>query len=452
MTSPKRQSDGFWLNALIALAVYLSVVGTGVFGIVTLAEKSAGTALNVAKAVTEVAAIREARANFEATPRVLRVEPHDPRREPVHVESDAFDHARTSPMLFERADRETIDDLKRAVDERIVTDDASPWHHSDRTTFKTMCVRLCDGAYFPISFATTRRHFARDEAVCASRCGMPARLFVFPNPGGTPDMMRDRSGHSYLALPSAFQFRKGAVEGCTCKAKPWEVASRERHRMYALEEKLAAGKLVDMAELTSLRSRYATRVVAKASPRTGTVRIPVAVHAPPRVEVAPLAPQITTSAVEVPEAVGRPVAPATDTAAGSVRRGSKRTLLEHVQPSAEIAALQPGPGTDGNRIALPEPVRLPPIPAKSSLERPDGEPTPAPARFKLRRDRKPVLYSKTKRGLPGRLPEDDEPAMVSPVKKISVGVTRNEIWGVGRNAHGAPRGGSAFEVFARNFY
>lgn len=452
MTLPERQSDGLWLNVLVALAVYLSVLGAGVFGIVTLAEKSADTALHVAKAVTEVAAIREARANFEATPRVLRVEPHDPRREPVHVESDAFDHARTSPILFERADRETIDDLKRAVDERIVTDDASPWHDGERTTFKTMCVRLCDGAYFPISFATTRRHFARDEAVCASRCGMPARLFVFPNPGGTPDIMRDRSGHSYLALPSAFQFRKGAVEGCTCQAKPWELASRERHRMYELEEKLAAGKLVDKAELTSLRSRFASQVVAKASPRTGTVRIPVAVHAPPRVEVAPVVPQITTGAVEVPEAVGRLVAPASGAVADSVSRGSKRKLLEQVEPSTEIAALQPEPGADGKRFALSEPVRLPPIPAKSSLERPDGEPTPAPARFKSRRDRRPFQYSRAKRNLAGRLPENDETATVSLVKKISVGVTRTEIWGVGRNAHGAPRGGSAFEVFARNFY
>jgi len=35
-------------------------------------------------------------------------------------------------------------------------------------TYRTLCVRSCDGYYFPISYATGRGRFKTDAAVCAS--------------------------------------------------------------------------------------------------------------------------------------------------------------------------------------------------------------------------------------------------------------------------------------------
>jgi hypothetical protein len=41
-----------------------------------------------------------------------------------------------------------------------------------------MCVRLCDGFYFPVSFSTLGSRFPEDEAKCKDQCAAPAELFV----------------------------------------------------------------------------------------------------------------------------------------------------------------------------------------------------------------------------------------------------------------------------------
>jgi hypothetical protein len=92
---------------------------------------------------------------------------------------------------------------------------------------------MCDGYFFPISFATTPDRFATDEAACRSRCTSPARLYVYPNPGGEPEEMRDTRGQPYSALKTAFLFRTNYDESCTCKPHPWEQQALARHRAFA---------------------------------------------------------------------------------------------------------------------------------------------------------------------------------------------------------------------------
>ncbi|HPG89875.1 MAG TPA: DUF2865 domain-containing protein, partial [Hyphomicrobium sp.] len=54
-------------------------------------------------------------------------------------------------------------------------------------TYRTLCVRLCDGYYFPVSFSTLPSHFAQDAEACSSRCAAPTELYYYPNPGGAVD-------------------------------------------------------------------------------------------------------------------------------------------------------------------------------------------------------------------------------------------------------------------------
>ena len=49
-------------------------------------------------------------------------------------------------------------------------------------TYRTLCVRLCDGYYFPVSFSTLPNHFQRDAELCQSRCAAPAELLLPPKP------------------------------------------------------------------------------------------------------------------------------------------------------------------------------------------------------------------------------------------------------------------------------
>ena len=76
------------------------------------------------------------------------------------------------------------------------------------TVFRTLCVRISDGYYFPVSFATVRSNFDVDEAKCqASNPGEELRLFVHRNPSEEPEEMVDLTGLAYSQLPNAFLYR-----------------------------------------------------------------------------------------------------------------------------------------------------------------------------------------------------------------------------------------------------
>jgi hypothetical protein len=103
----------------------------------------------------------------------------------------------------------------------------------DRTTYRTLCVRMCDGFYFPISYATTGDGLTRDAEKCEAACGGDARLFYHANPSGDVEAMVDLTGRAYTSYPNAFKYRKALVKGCQCHAQPWSETERARHRAYA---------------------------------------------------------------------------------------------------------------------------------------------------------------------------------------------------------------------------
>ena len=93
-------------------------------------------------------------------------------------------------------------------------------------TYRTVCVRTCDGFFFPISFSTTQANFARDEGICQARCpGSPAQLYVYQNPGQTSDDMVSLSGQTYRSLETAFLYKQEYVNGCSCQAPVSQMTS-----------------------------------------------------------------------------------------------------------------------------------------------------------------------------------------------------------------------------------
>jgi len=95
-------------------------------------------------------------------------------------------------------------------------------------TYRTVCVRLCDGYYFPVSFSTLPNHFQRDEEVCHSKCASPASLYYHQNPGaGMDQALEARSNVPYTELKSAFLYRKEYVNGCSCKMAEYTPAPGE---------------------------------------------------------------------------------------------------------------------------------------------------------------------------------------------------------------------------------
>lgn len=84
-------------------------------------------------------------------------------------------------------------------------------------TYRTLCVRTCDGFYFPISFSTVPGQFQADAATCQAMCpGTDTVLYTHRNPGEGTDQMVSLSGEPYTSLPNAYKFRTSYDKSCTC--------------------------------------------------------------------------------------------------------------------------------------------------------------------------------------------------------------------------------------------
>jgi hypothetical protein len=85
-------------------------------------------------------------------------------------------------------------------------------------TYHTVCVRACDGYYFPISYSTVPSRFADDARACQRLCpAAEAELYSFRNPGEDMQQALSIGGQAYTALPNAFRYRKEVVAGCSCR-------------------------------------------------------------------------------------------------------------------------------------------------------------------------------------------------------------------------------------------
>ncbi|MBO0739885.1 MAG: DUF2865 domain-containing protein [Hyphomicrobiaceae bacterium] len=129
-------------------------------------------------------------------------------------------------------------------------------------TFRTVCVRLCDGYFFPISFAVGADRLEHDARVCEGRCGAQGRLFVHQNPGGSADDLHDLSGRPYRQLRTAFLYRSEYIASCACQAQPWEQTALDRHRAYALAAAADMGSREAADELQTLQAKLKEAALA----------------------------------------------------------------------------------------------------------------------------------------------------------------------------------------------
>ncbi|MGI9381794.1 MAG: DUF2865 domain-containing protein [Methyloligellaceae bacterium] len=96
-------------------------------------------------------------------------------------------------------------------------------------TYRTLCVRQCDGYYFPISFSTLPSRFQSDLQKCISQCAAPAQLYVYRNPGEEPEQMVSTDGKAYSQQPYAFRYRKEYIKGCSCKVAEYNPEDISNH-------------------------------------------------------------------------------------------------------------------------------------------------------------------------------------------------------------------------------
>ncbi len=126
--------------------------------------------------------------------------------------------------------------------------------------YTAMCVRMCDGYYWPVSNRARRGKFYELSQRCRNSCNGEAKLFYMPSVNGDVKRMTDLSGRAYEHIDTAFLYRKKLVKSCTCKPMPWSFSARARHMQYAAEE----------AEKRARRQRDALRVAATPLEQRGT--------------------------------------------------------------------------------------------------------------------------------------------------------------------------------------
>src|SRR3984893_11047208 len=148
-------------------------------------------------------------------------------------------------------------------------------------TFRTVCVRTCDGAYFPVSFATVQARFPDDEKTCKALCpATEASLFTYRNPGEDINQAVSVSGQPYSALPNAFKFRSEFNPSCACKAagQTWSDALK------SVEDKAAAeqqGDIIVTEESARKMQQRAQPGAKTTAARKGAAPAATTANAPP---------------------------------------------------------------------------------------------------------------------------------------------------------------------------
>ncbi|MER9201959.1 DUF2865 domain-containing protein [Mesorhizobium sp. M0933] len=92
-----------------------------------------------------------------------------------------------------------------------------------RGEFRTMCVRTCDGYFFPMSNAASLGDFERDQKNCESSCpGTEMQVFYTRGMNGdSASMTSSVTGRPYIELPTAYLYKQSDMPrppACGCNA------------------------------------------------------------------------------------------------------------------------------------------------------------------------------------------------------------------------------------------
>ncbi|MEX1180832.1 MAG: DUF2865 domain-containing protein [Cucumibacter sp.] len=94
------------------------------------------------------------------------------------------------------------------------------WGYTGASTLRTVCVRACDGYFWPVSYSTLSEFLTNDAAVCSQQCPMgQVDLYYYRNPGEEPESMVNLAGQRYADLPNAFRYREQFDAACACEQR-----------------------------------------------------------------------------------------------------------------------------------------------------------------------------------------------------------------------------------------
>ena len=85
------------------------------------------------------------------------------------------------------------------------------------TSSRSVCVRLCDGFFFPVAPVSASGDLAGPEAACQNTCpDAPTALYIEPSGSDKIEDAVSTNGAPYTALPVALRSRKTLDNTCSC--------------------------------------------------------------------------------------------------------------------------------------------------------------------------------------------------------------------------------------------
>jgi hypothetical protein len=82
---------------------------------------------------------------------------------------------------------------------------------------RSVCVRLCDGAFFPIAPVSSHNDIASNQESCSALCpDAPTALYVEPAGSDKIEDAVSTTGAPYTALPVALRYRTVEDNTCAC--------------------------------------------------------------------------------------------------------------------------------------------------------------------------------------------------------------------------------------------
>jgi len=115
---------------------------------------------------------------------------------------------------------------------RIVVEHKSSYGGS----LRTLCVRACDGYFFPISSAATSADFGRDQRTCQMMCpGTQTELYYDSVYGQeSENMVSVATGRPYSEMSNAFRYRSGDAReaGCGCNMAAFYKEMQRREAIF----------------------------------------------------------------------------------------------------------------------------------------------------------------------------------------------------------------------------
>ena len=142
---------------------------------------------------------------------------------------------------------------------------------------KAVCVRTCDGAFFPVSYSASQGRLGGLDDMCHALCpNADVSLYTYP-PSGQIEQAVSLNGAKYMDLPNALKYRTSLDPTCTCKRKgeSWAEALAGAETKLGRESKgdvfVTPEKSIELSRPKfDAKAKAKTPADAKATPATQT--------------------------------------------------------------------------------------------------------------------------------------------------------------------------------------